>query len=228
MRAHALAAVVLTIATQNVRLGMTPAHTHHDINAAASRAAVVMTQEMGQRRARNYAPPGYGTAHHAGMWRGDCALYWNRAEWRLARPSWVVPITRADGFHGGHRWALVTVLKQAAPPHHRVAVVCLHMITHWGQRVPVERAGIARLTALRHRLSAHWPRLVMGGDWNRRYVHRAAFPPMTAARPPRPTHAPRKRIDYLFSQHMRVTRTAVIGHTVSDHNGALEVLKWLG
>jgi len=98
------------ITTQNVRYTLPPVQARHDIRQAANRGSVLFTQEMGRRQARRFAPAGWGVAHAAGTYRGDCATFYRRDVWRLRR-AYVVRVvdvaTRRPS--NGHRWALVTV-----------------------------------------------------------------------------------------------------------------------
>src|SRR4029077_7002924 len=80
-----LAGLLLSVTSQNVQQGLPPAQARHDIAHAASRASIVITQEMGLRAASRFAPAGWGTAHHRGFAQGDCATYWDKAVWRKDR-----------------------------------------------------------------------------------------------------------------------------------------------
>jgi endonuclease/exonuclease/phosphatase family metal-dependent hydrolase len=224
--AATVAALTMTLTTQNVRVGMPPDHVHHDINQAAAHSSVLFTQEMGLRHARRFAPRGWGTAHFAGIRRGDCATYWDRREWRLVK-AWPVPVTWAT-FRAGHRWALVTVLRGHGTT---VAAVCVHMVTRARSRPMAYGNGTERLAALVDRLRARHRHVVIGGDWNLPYRygprHRYPWPVMprhgmSSMRPPRPTgsNGHGGRIDYVWTARgMRQVGSHIIGNTYSDHQG---------
>lgn len=227
--AAVLAAVSLTVTTQNVRVSLPPAQARHDIAQAAEHSSLVVTQEMGKRHARRFAPAGWGTAHFSGLSRGDCATYWKRDRWTLRR-SWAVQLTAADGFRHGHRWALVTVLRDHQTT---VALVCLHMITRALDRRPVYRRGIGRLAQLLTRLHSHWPHVLVGGDWNLAWGtdHQLRLPGFPAVRlpahgmrswaPSRATGPQGGRVDFFYWRRHAITCTGlrIIGHTYSDHQG---------
>jgi endonuclease/exonuclease/phosphatase family metal-dependent hydrolase len=208
-----VAAIVLTLTTQNVRVGLPPWQAHHDIRQAAHQSSVVVAQEMQHRHAAAYAPAGWGTAHRPGRARGDCATYWNRAVWvRVGRP-YTVRLTAAP-FRWGTRYALVTILRHRGGPT-LVGVVCVHMVTRSWERRTVYARGMDRLDRLLGRLPA---RTVVAGDWNRGYGRRVPVPGYSTARPPRPTGAG-ARIDYAWWEHAHLDRIRTIGGTYSDHDG---------
>lgn len=213
--AAALTAVVLTITTQNVKVGMDPDHARHDIRQAAEHSSVVITQEMGYRHTRLFAPKGWASAHFMGSARGDCATFWDKAVW-TERRHWTNLLT-TGAFKNGHRYSLTTILRGQGTV---VAVVCIHMITRWGDRIPTEREGMRNLGALLHRLTARYPHVVVGGDWNRRWANRARFTGFRSQSPSKATFSPHaSRIDYFQWHGARVLRQRVVGHTYSDHNG---------
>jgi len=205
-----LAALVLVVATQNVRVGMPPYQARHDIRQAAALSSVVLTQEMGYRRAVEFRPAGWRSAHFAGTWPGDCATYWQRSTWRELR-SWVRPVSFAS-FPYGHRWLLATVLRHRRSGQ-RVAFVCVHLITHGLRRPQVEARSIARVRRQVRQLRATMP-VVVGGDWNRPYGQRARFHGCHSLRPGRAG-----RVDYVWGCGMRAVRTVVLAPTYSDHDG---------
>lgn len=219
----------VTITTQNVRVGMTPQHSRHDIGQASENSSIVFTQEMGYRHAQRFAPRGWRSAHFPGVRRGDCATYWDRSVWRL-RSSWTKQITFAP-FRAGHRFALATVLRSVSRPHVVLAAVCVHMITKSLYRRAVYRRGIARLDVMLDRLRAHHRHVIVGGDWNLPwgvdarerpigFPHRVLIPQRFRSMPPaRATGAKGGRIDYFWQHHMSAVSERVIGHTWSDHNG---------
>lgn len=212
----------VTVTTQNVRVGMTPRHSHHDIDQAAEHSSVVLTQEMGLRRARTYAPHGWGTAHFPGVRRGDCATYWDRARWRLIH-TWTRQITFAD-FRAGRRFVLATTLRGVGPyQDKRLAVVCVHSITRslLASRQPVFDAGMHRLGQLLAAVHTRYRHVLVGGDWNRGWPLRHRFPTMRSVAPYRSTGAKGGRIDYFqWTRHaLGYTGQRIIGHTWSDHNG---------
>ena len=213
---HVVAAAALVVTTQNVQLGMTPAHVRHDIRHAAEYSSVVMTQEMFYRHAARYAPPGWGTAHWIGRPRGDCAVYWDRDRWRLVG-SYVVPITWAT-FPRGHRTALVTVLRGHGVT---VGAVCVHMFTHTLFRPLAWGNGVRRVSALAARLRARWGHVVIGGDWNRNWLDRPRIGPrFVSARSPADTGPKGGRPDFVYWAGARRTAPVrVIRGTYSDHNG---------
>jgi hypothetical protein len=213
--AAGLVAVVLTITTQNVKVTLPPPAAHHDINQAAEHSSIVFTQEMGLRRARNFAPRNWGTAHAAGLRQGDCATYWDRAVWR-ERNSYPTLLTHAP-FRAGTRYALTTVL-HLRHTSVTVAAVCVHMITRTLQRSRVYSRGMDRLQALLDRLALRYP-VVVGGDWNRDWSRRVPMVGYHTARPPHSTGGG-ARIDYFRWGHDFGERSIrVIGDTRSDHNG---------
>jgi hypothetical protein len=223
--APTIATVAIAIATQNVYVGLPPDRARHDIRQATAQSSIVLTQEMGSRHAREFAPRGWAVAHRLGPWVGDCATFYDTSVWRR-RDWWTFPITKSDAFPGGHRFGLVTVLHGHGTT---VAAVCVHMITQPRNRPDVEAAGVRRLRAQLAALRATYPHVVVGGDWNRAFSWRPFLPHMRATRPPRPTHSPGVRIDYIYAETPRtVRRIAVIGHTYSDHNGVREVIAWHG
>ena len=205
------------ITTQNVRVTLPPAQARHDVRQAAARGSVLFAQEMGRRGAGRFRPAGWGSAQAAGPFRGNCATFYNRHVWRLR--SWRAVRLLDENLPAhppqGHIWALVTVLTGAET----LAGVCVHM--------PTKRAGdgvyapaLRRLRALLARLSSRYPRVVVGGDWNRDYSRRPALAGFRAARPPAPTHSPGVRIDYIYAHRpAHIARVRVIGRTYSDHNG---------
>lgn len=222
---HAVAAVALVVTTQNVQLGMPPAHVRHDIRHAAEHSSVVLAQEMFHRHAARYAPPGWGTAHRIGRPRGDCATYWDRDRWHLVR-SYVVPIARAT-FPRGHRTALVTVLRGRGTA---VGVVCLHMFTHTRFRPLAWANAVRRVTALAGRLRARWGHVVVGGDWNRQWSNRPRVGPGFRSAPAPAVTGPKGgRPDFVYwSGARRVAPVRVIRPTYSDHNGTRYRLRLTG
>jgi endonuclease/exonuclease/phosphatase family metal-dependent hydrolase len=227
--AAALAALSLTVTTQNVRVGLPADQVRHDVGLASRHSTIVLTQEMRGRHARFYAPAGWGAAQLGRGMRGDCATYWKRSAWELRR-AWLVPLTRAT-FLRGHRWALVTVLRGAQAT---VVTVCLHMAPRALDRRPSYRHGMAQLAALVDRLRRHWRYVLVGGDWNRAWgadhsQRLVGFPAVALPRhgmrswaPPRATGPKGGRPDYFYwrSPAIRATSLHVIGHTFSDHQGA--------
>lgn len=208
----ALAAVVLTITTQNVRVSLPPPLAHHDITQAAQHSSVLFTQEMGLRDARRFAPPGWGTAHAQGLRQGDCATYYDRDLWRKTG-SRAVLLTHAP-FRAGTRYALVTHLRGQGTT---LDVVCVHMITKSLARRAVYHRGMDRLRALLSRLTA--AHVVVGGDWNRNWSQRAPLSGYHTRKPPAPTGSHGGRIDYLWWRGAAERTIRVIGHTASDHQG---------
>ena len=207
----------LTVTTQNVRVTLGPVHARHDIRQAAEHSSVVFTQEMGKRRARRFAPAGWGVAHFSGLRRGDCATYWDRSRWRLVR---AYPFRVAhEPFRAGHRWAVVTVLRRVGHPGVRLAAVNVHLFTRTVFRRPAWRRAITRIRDVAERLVARYPRVVMGGDWNRTWGRRATFRGFSSASPAGRTGPKGGRVDYLFWHGERFRRIRVIGHTYSDHDG---------
>lgn len=210
------------ITTQNIYRGLTPAHARHDVRQAAGAGSVVFAQEMFTRHARRLRPAGWAAAHMAGPYRGDCAVFYRRAVWRL-RAAYVVPLTNAPTRlpSNGHRRAIVAVLTG----RQTWAGVCVHMPT---QHAPTAAyaAGVRRLRALLARLSARFAFVAVGGDWNRGYWRRPRLPGFVAARPPRATGPHGGRVDYVYVRRpARIARVRDIGHTYSDHNG---VRIWAG
>lgn len=211
----------VTITTQNVRVGMPFAHVRHDIEQAAEHSSIVLTQEQGERRARDFAPSGWGTAHFGGVRRGDCATYWDRDDWRFdgARTK---QLTYAP-FRAGHRFALLVNLHARLAPHTHVSVICVHLITKTMLRRLVFRRGMRRLGVMLRFIEAHHPygHVIVGGDWNRGWPRRARFDGFGSWQPPRATGHHGGRIDYFEQQSRRVVpmRIRVIGGTFSDHNG---------
>lgn len=223
--AASLAALSLTVTTQNVRVGLPAGQARHDIAQASQRSSLVLTQEMQGRQARQLAPPGWGVAQYPGGMRGDCATYWQRASWHLRRTPRLVQLTAA-GFHHGHRWALVTVLRPLAgfvkspdKTGQTVAAVCLHMPPRWVDRRAVYAAGMTRLRQLLTFLEAHWPLVLVAGDWNRPWLLRAPLVGMASWVPPHITGPKGGRPDYLYAHGLRATGVRVIGPTYSDHQG---------
>lgn len=214
MLAATIAAVALTITTQNVRVGLPPPAVHHDIDQAAVHSSVVLTQEMGKRRAARFAPRGWGTSHAAGLRQGDCATYWDRDVWHR-RATWVRPITWAS-FRAGHRFAQVTTLRGRGTT---LAVVCVHSITRSLERTGTFNRGMVRLGRVLHRLEQRNEHVVVGGDWNRVYPERHRFAGFSSVSPARPTGPRGGRVDYLYWHHARHTGDRVITGTRSDHNG---------
>jgi hypothetical protein len=218
----------VTVTTQNVRVGMSPAHSRHDILQAAQHSSVLVTQEMGKRVARRYAPPGWGTAHFAGLRRGDCATYWNRDMWRLHH-AWTRIITWAS-FRAGHRFVLATTLRGVGPYQgKRLAVVCVHSITRseTAARRPVFNRGMDRLGDLLSALRSRYRYVVVGGDWNRIWSKRRQFAGMGSVSPSRSTGPKGGRVDYFewTTPAMRYAGERIIGNTYSDHNGTRVHLK---
>lgn len=208
-------AVPIGVTTQNVRVGLPRAQAHHDIAQAAQNSSVVFTQEMGLRRARNFAPQGWGVAHFAGLRQGDCATYWDRDIWVKQR-AYTTLLTNAP-FRAGTRYALTTILHMRNT-HTTVAFVCVHMITKsvWPSRRPVYARGINRLrTMISH---IQWP-VVVGGDWNRNWPQRVAIPGLHTTRPPVATGPRGGRIDYMWWRGVKYAAKRVIHRTFSDHNG---------
>jgi hypothetical protein len=208
------------VTTQNVRVTLGPAHARHDIRQAAARGSVLFTQEMSRRNAARFRPAGWGSAHAARPRvnnRGDCATFYRRSAWRLRR-SYVVPLVNTYTPHvptNGQRWALVAVLTG----REALAAVCVHMPTHAVSR-RLYWAGIGRLRTLLARLSARYPRVIVGGDWNNGYPTRARFRGFVARRPPAATGPRGGRVDYLYTRRpARIARIGTIRRTFSDHNG---------
>lgn len=211
--AASIIGAVLVLTTQNVKVTLPPDKAAHDIRQAAQYSSVVFTQEMFYRDAGRFAPAGWGSAHHPGRNRGDCATYWDRDVWqRLA--AFLVPITWAT-FKHGHRWALVTVLRGHGVT---VAAVCVHLITRFRFHPIATRNGTRRLAALTARLRDRWGRVVIGGDWNRPFSRRPDFPGFRSGWPPRGTGPRGGRPDYVLTTRP-VEAVHVVGHTWSDHNG---------
>ena len=196
--AAAVVAAVLTITTQNVRVGLPPPAVHHDINQAAQHSSIVFTQEMGERRAARFAPKGWGTAHHAGLRQGDCATYWDRSVWKERR-SFVTLLTDAP-FKAGLRYALTTVLHLRGDPTVTMAAVCVHMITKSIPRRAWYARGMDRLRALLTRMERY---------------------PYGSKEPPSATGGRGGRVDYFWWQRLNIDYRSirVIHHTFSDHNG---------
>jgi len=207
-------AVVVT--TQNVRYTLGPAHTRHDIRHAAAGGSVVLAQEFRYRHAARYRPAGWGAVQASRprvLNRGDCAVYWDRAVWRLRR-AYVVPVTDYPA-RNGHRRALVAVLTG----RHTLAAVCVHMPTHKVPR-PAYWRGIGRLRVAVERLAARYRHVIVGGDWNNPYSTRARFPGFATVAPGIGTGARGGRVDYLYvSRPDSITGHKVITGTYSDHNG---------
>lgn len=221
--AAAVAVAALTITTQNVRVGMPPPAAHHDIDQAAERSSIVFAQEMGLRRAARFAPDGWGTSHFTGIRRGDCATYWDRKVWHRMS-SWTRQLTFAS-FRAGHRFALVTVLRGKGTT---LATVCVHSITKSlsAARRPVFARGMHRLSRVIHLLRYRYSHVVVGGDWNRTWPHRARFKGFRSTEPQRATGAGGGRVDYFYWARGDQTGLRVIGHTRSDHNGVRLHLRW--
>lgn len=217
--ARAIAGVVLAVTTQNVRLGIGPAHVRHDIGQAANGSGVVMTQEMRDRNAARFRPPGWGSAQPRprGAMRSDCATFFDRSRWRLVR-AWAVPYEFGT-FRHGHRWALVTVLRRPDNPGVRVAFVNVHSVPHSIDRAAVYGAGMARLSRLGARLAAAYGLAVVGGDTNRVWPLRARFSGFHSVGPPGSTGPHGGRVDYIYAAGFRFRGVRVIGNTYSDHNG---------
>lgn len=211
-----------TITTQNVKVGMTPAHSRHDIDQAAEHSSIVITQEMDYRAGRDYHPSGWGWAHHGprGSDRGDCETFWDRAVWRVEK-SWVTPIS-FESFRHGHRWALTTILKNRVSKD-ELAMVCVHLFT----KTMIRRAAYVRahnhIAPLLQSLKQHYPYVVIGGDWNRNWKDRMRFTGFASRMPPHPTGGNGKggRIDYFqwWKRTLGTTSGRVIGNTYSDHQG---------
>ena len=216
--AVAVVVTVLTITTQNVRAGMPPERVRHDVHQAAEQSSVVFTQEMFYRRAAAFAPSGWGTAHHAGNRKGDCATYWDRSRWRERR-SFVTLLTNAP-FHTGLKYALTTVLHLRGHPRVTMAAVCVHMMTRSIPRRAWYARGMDRLRDLLSRLD-RYPYVVVGGDWNRGWPQRARIAGYDSKKPPEATGGQGGRIDYFWWQRLNIDYRSirVIGHTFSDHNG---------
>lgn len=230
-----LAAASLALTTQNVQAGLPPAQARHDIRQAAAGSSVVLAQEMGRRVAPRFAPPGWGWAHFGGLRRGDCAAYWNRAQWRLVR-TWPTQLTFATLPLGrGHRWALTTILRGVGIRSGiRLAVVCVHQITHALDRQPTYRYGTHRLALLLARLATHHRYVAVGGDWNMPYPqdHRlrlSGFPArvlpaqgLAGRAPAAPTGPKGGRVDYWYTQRpgLAAIGGAVLRGTYSDHDGS--------
>ena len=212
--AGVLVALVLTVTTQNVRVGMSPEHSHHDINQAAAHSSILFTQEMGLRRAARFAPQHWGTSHHAGLRQGDCATYWDRRVWSERR-SYITRLTHAP-FRAGTRYALTTILHLRGHPGVTIGAVCVHMITKSLARRAVYANGMDRLRAMMSRIPY---RVVVGGDWNRTFPRRAPLSGFRTLGPHRPTGVHGGRIDYIWGRDARPRHIRVIGHTWSDHNG---------
>lgn len=202
--AAGLAAVSLTITTQNVRHTLPADQAHHDIAQAAQRSAVLVTQEMGGRRAARFAPAGWGTAHAGLGRRGDCATYWRRDTWHLLRSRTVaLPL---------HRWALVTVLGHQGA---RLAVVCVHMPTRRERTWADYRHAIARLRTLAGHLRTGQP-VVLAGDWNQAWGQRL-LRDWRSARPPQVTLGHRRTDFAYWCAPLRRHSITTLGHTYSDH-----------
>jgi hypothetical protein len=210
-------AEAVTVTTQNVYVGLSRPHARHDIRQAAQHSSVVLTQEMGHRRAARFAPAGWGVVHFRGTWRGDCATYYDRARWRVVR-AWPFRVSSAS-FRAGHRWGVVTVLRHVGRPGSRLAVVNVHLFTRTIFRPVAWRRAMGRIGGVTGRLVARYPRVVMGGDWNRTYGRRARFPGFSSAEPPRRTGPKGGRVDYLYWHGDRLDGLRVIGGTFSDHDG---------
>lgn len=221
----AVAALAMTVTTQNVRETLGPERAHHDIDQAAQHSSLVLTQEMGHRNARAFAPPGdWGTAHHSGARRGDCATFWQRDHWHLVR-QWLKPVTWPP-FPNGLRFALVTILRGHGTT---VAAVCVHMMTHALRHPIAYRNGTRRLAALVRRLELRHRHVIIGGDWNLRFGEGPGLYPfdvfprhqLASRRPPQPTggNGHGGRIDYLWTRQHTTTQVSlrVLGHTYSDH-----------
>ena len=158
----AAVALVVALATQNVQQGLPPAAARYDIGRAAAGSSVVLTQEMGLRRAAAFAPPGWRVAHKNGLRRGDCATYSDAALWRPGA-TWTRQLTYAR-FRAGHRFALVTILHGLGRyAGTTLATVCVHLITRPRERPAVERAGVARLAALLAALETRHAHVIVGG-----------------------------------------------------------------
>lgn len=210
-------AYALTVTTQNVRLGLTPAHARHDIRQAAQRSGVVLAQEMRGRDAARFRPPGYWSTQTQP--RGDCATFWDRSRWRFVSRA-AVPYEFGT-FPRGHRWALVTVLRSVNRPGVRLATVNVHSVTRSLSRPVVFGRGMARLGRLAASLAAAYGRVVVGGDTNRTWPLRARLPGFRTVRPPRATGPKGGTVDYLYwSGPLRFRNARVIAETYSDHNGA--------
>lgn len=214
--AAAVATMVLTITTQNIRQGLPPDAVRHDLRQAAEHSSIVVTQEMGYRNAKDYRPRGWGSAHNPhGKMRGDCATYWDRDVWRLDR--WRTKQITYAPFRNGDRWVLLTILHRTGRKAERVAVVCVHSITRSEQRDRVFRAGMRRLG----HLLDNFPDMpvVVGGDWNRVWSLRARFPGYRSVSPIRATGPQGGRVDYFEWHHATFRGERIIGNTRSDHNG---------
>jgi hypothetical protein len=150
----------VVVSTQNIRLALSPAEARHDIRHAATGSSILLMQEMGHRRARRLAPPGWGTAHYVGQHRrGDCATFWDRSRWTRVRTE-LVPLNWTDS-----RRALVVVLRSRKGAPTTVATVCVHMITGPLHRPGLYRRATTRLHRVGARLARHHP-VIIGGDWN--------------------------------------------------------------
>lgn len=220
MAAVVVAAFPVHVTTQNVRVGMPRPHALHDIRQAADVGGIVFTQEMRDRRARDFRPRGWGSAQATRPRvnnRGDCATYWDRGQWRRVGVR-VFPYEFAP-FKNGHRAALVTVLRSRANPRVTLATVNVHSITRSLDRRAVFRRGMARLGRLTAHLTARWGRVVIGGDWNRVWRLRARFDGFRSWSPARATGPQGGRVDYLLFHGIRARSLRIVGHTYSDHNG---------
>ena len=215
MLAATIAAVALTITTQNVRVGLPPPAVHHDIDQAAVHSSVVLTQEMGKRRAAQVRPsrlghlappPGSGRATARPTGTGTCGT---------DRATSVRPITWAS-FRAGHRFAQVTTLRGRGTT---LAVVWVHSITRSLERTGTFNRGMVRLGRVLHRLEQRNEHVVVGGDWNRVYPSGTGSPGSPRSHPARPTGPRGGRVDYLYWHHARHTGDRVITGTRSDHNG---------
>lgn len=205
-----LAALALVVATQNVRVTLPPPEAQHDIRqAAAGRTSIVLTQEMGRRAAWKYRPAGWGSAHFPyGVRRADCATYFDRARWRKVS-AWPRQISYAP-FVAGHRWALITVLRDRSSGV-RVATVCVHLITRTLARSAVFERSTDRLRAIVGRLRARYGAVVVGGDWNRPWRQRAPFLGCRTL--------PARAVDYIWGCGVQPMGSRAIRHTYSDHDG---------
>jgi endonuclease/exonuclease/phosphatase family metal-dependent hydrolase len=223
----------VTITTQNVRAGLSPHKVAHDVRQAARHSTIVLGQEFGNRHARRYAPPGWGTVHRAGYRRGDCVTFYDRSTWRLLRSRLVV-VNHTDAIRAGHRFGLVAVLRNRTTGR-RLATLCVHLITRAPLRPLIYRAGIARVHRAAVRLADRYPTIV-GGDWNYglpgdRARPRAGYPYAvfrgwgSRATVRRTTRL--SRPDYLYwSAPTRFVAISRVGPTYSDHDGARVTLRY--
>jgi endonuclease/exonuclease/phosphatase (EEP) superfamily protein YafD len=229
------AATTYTVTTINVRHTLGKTRARHDLDLAQRGSDLVLTQEMGSRRASSFTRPGWRVSQPGDVM--SLAVFYRPAVLRLVG-SFPVLLHRSHAFASATRYALAYRFAPAGGGC--LLVVDVHEIPHVERgghprhlpRIALYNRGMDRLTGYTRTARASCA-LLIGGDWNvdgnadarvrhpafpYAHLHPAGLRSEWRAFPnARPTLG-RRHVDGFYYSGIRGVSRRILGRTYSDHN----------